>query len=149
MYILPLWFARFFVVTTSKRSLVQGNIFTPVCHSVHGVGVVCIQGGLPPGEGSASRGSASWGGSASREVCLCWVCIQGGLHPMGSASIGVCLLGGSVSVVGGEVGQTPQRALQDTVNKRAERILLECILVYLCFCSLLLFPLDSMIYCLY
>ena len=134
----------------------QGNVFTPVCHSVHGGGVVCIQGGLPPGEGSASRGSASWGGdlppgrSASVRSASKGVCIQWGLPPQGSASIGVCLLGGSVSVVGGgEVGQTPQRALQDTVNKRAERILLECILVYLCFCSLLLFPLDSMIYCLY
>ena len=36
------------VITARKRSLGQGNIFAPVCHSVHG-GVIpaCIAGGIP------------------------------------------------------------------------------------------------------
>ena len=42
------------LVTARKRSLGQGNVFTPVCHSVHGGGV-CIQRGLglgrPPSHG--------------------------------------------------------------------------------------------------
>ena len=61
------------------------------------------QGGLLPG------GSASREGSASRG----WMCIQGG-----SASGGV-----------GQTCPPANRILQDTVNKWAVRILLECILV--------------------
>ena len=38
------------IFTDRKRSLGQGNVFTPVCHSVHGGG-----GSLHPG-GSASGG---------------------------------------------------------------------------------------------
>ena len=34
------------LVTARKRSLGQGNVFTPVCHSVHTGG----RGGLHPGE---------------------------------------------------------------------------------------------------
>ena len=84
----------------------QGNIFISVCQSF------CPLGGcLYPGR-SVFRvlGSVSTG-----------LCIQGGLHPRGSASIGV--------LHPGEVGQTPHRILWDMVNKRAVRILLECILV--------------------
>ena len=44
-----------------KRSLGQGNVFTPICHSVHGG-----EGGLHPGGvclgGSVFRGSACGGG---------------------------------------------------------------------------------------
>ena len=59
------------------------------------------------------RGSALGGG----------ICIQRGLHPRG-----VCIQG---------FGQTfrPPRILWDTVNERAVRILLECILVWSCFGS--------------
>ena len=82
------------IFTTRKQSLGQGNVFTPVCHSVHREGWfprmhhrshdqgdlhpegVCIQGGLHPGW-SASRGSA----------------FRGALHPGG--------------LYPGEVGQTP------------------------------------------
>ena len=57
------------------------------------------------------------GGSASRRVCIWGVCIHGG---SGSASCGG----------GGEVGQTSLPQIpRDTVNERAVRILLECILV--------------------
>ena len=74
-----------------------------ISHSVHdGEGRVCIGGGLHLG-GFASRGV----GSASRE---------GGLHP------------GDLHL-GRGAGQTHPWILWDTVNERAVRILLECILV--------------------
>ena len=54
-----------YIFTAHKRSLGQGNVFTPVCHSVHGGGfLACITGhmtgglhlgNLPPGGGSAYR----------------------------------------------------------------------------------------------
>ena len=39
-----------YIITARKRSLGQGNIFTPVCHSVHGGGGIpaCIAGGTHP-----------------------------------------------------------------------------------------------------
>ena len=45
----------------------------------------------------------------------------------------VCPWGGSVSGVGGGLGrpQSPNRIIRDTINERAVRILLECILVSL------------------
>ena len=77
----------------------QGNVFTPVCHSVHG-GCLCpsmhhrshdrgvsVKGGLCPG-GSLSRGSLS-----GRSLC------PGSLCPGVSLSEGLCL--GGVSVLGG------------------------------------------------
>ena len=59
----------------------QGNVFTPVCHSVHR-GEVSVQGGL------------CLGGSLSREVSfqgvsVLGVSVQGGLCPGGSMSRGV------------------------------------------------------------
>ena len=37
------------IITARKRSLGQGNIFTPVCHSVHGGGLPqCMPGNHPP-----------------------------------------------------------------------------------------------------
>ena len=97
-------------VTARKRSLGQGNVFTRVCHSVHGGWGLhsggsasgrsasrgdLHQGGLYPGGGSASRRGIciqEGGGSSSRRG----VCIhEGDLHPGGgSASKGVCLQGG-------------------------------------------------------
>ena len=35
-------------ITARKRSLGQGNIFTPVCHSVHGGGSASVHDGIPP-----------------------------------------------------------------------------------------------------
>ena len=60
---------------------------------------------------------------------------MGDLHPGGSASGGVCNWGdlsleGSASRGGGVLGRPPG-ALQDTVNKPAARIILECILVHI------------------
>ena len=66
---------------------VKGNVFTLVCHSVHGGGGLPTRGLHPGGvclqEGRvfAYRGSAS-GGSAYRGICLQWVCLQGwSAHP--------------------------------------------------------------------
>ena len=44
-------FPLFRLFTTRKRSLGQGNIFTPVCHSVHGGGSVSVHAGIPPPPG--------------------------------------------------------------------------------------------------
>ena len=54
------------IITARKRSLGQDNVFTRVCHSVHGGGLPggiclqmggCLREGLPRGGGSASRGN--------------------------------------------------------------------------------------------
>ena len=88
------------IITARKRSLEQGNVFTPVCHSVRLEGGsasrgVCIKGDLHPGAfASRGRGCIQGGGE---------ICIQGGLHLF---------------------GQTAHRILRDTVNDRAVRILL-------------------------
>ena len=57
------------LVTARKRSLGQGNIFTPVCHSVHrgwvlppGGGGASSQGVVLPPEGVLPLGGASFGG---------------------------------------------------------------------------------------
>ena len=83
------------IFTARKRSLNQGNVFTRVCHSLHGREGVCLQG---------------------------VVCLHGGFAYMGSAFRGFCIRGGT---------DTPEinGMLQDTVNKRAVCILLECFLV--------------------
>ena len=59
------------IITARKRSLGQGNIFTPVCHSVHGGGggVACSQGVCSGGGGAGAcsggvptpGGVCSWG----------------------------------------------------------------------------------------
>ena len=49
------------IFTTRKRSLGQGNVFTPVCHSVHMKGggfPTCITGHITWGEGLPPGGSA-------------------------------------------------------------------------------------------
>ena len=83
---------------TRKRSLGQGNVFTPVCHSVHRGDLhpggstfkgVCIQGGLHPGEGGLNsvglgRPPPRYMGYGQR---------AGSTHPTGMHSrfTGVCL----------------------------------------------------------
>ena len=93
-----LMFLRIFV-TARKRSLRQGNVLTPVCHSVHRGALPPrrgLPGGLHPGEGLHPEG----------------VCIQGGLHPGGCWA-----------------DSPPHRILRDMVTVRSVRILLKCILV--------------------
>ena len=102
------------------------NVFTSMCHFF-----------CPPGEGVCPR----WGvciqgvclvGSTSRGVCLGGSASRGGL-PRGCASRG-CLHPGVPASRGclhpGGLGRPPSNwILRDTVNGRAVRILLECILV--------------------
>ena len=59
-------------------------------------------------------------------------CIQGRSASGGSASTGegVCIQGGGVCIRWG-VGQTPHQILWETINKCAEHILLECIIVFI------------------
>ena len=52
------------IFTARKRSLGQGNIFAPVCHSVYGGGSTWVgtpQAGIPP-----------WAGTPPRQVHLPW-----------------------------------------------------------------------------
>ena len=104
IYIMPtLSFSVFnnVIFTARKRSLGQGNIFTPVCHSVHrgGGGIqACIAGGIP--------------------ACLAvgWSALRGR---------GVCSWGGGGLLPEGAWWRPPGQLLL-----RAVRILLECILVF-------------------
>ena len=70
--------------TARKRSLGQGNIFAPVCHSVHRGGV-CSGGCLVWGVSAPGRGDAWSGGvPGAREGCS-----QGGVpcgDPPGTAT---------------------------------------------------------------
>ena len=84
----------------------EGNVFTPVCHSIHRWGV-SVRGVSVRGSGLCSRGISVWGLSVQRGLCP-----REGLSPGGA------LPGGSLS------GRPPPY-----VNVRAVRILLECILV--------------------
>ena len=144
------------IFTARKRSLGQGNIFTPVCHSVHGGGACVV---APGGMHGCSRGHA-WllrGGACvvAQGACVvapggaCMVALggvhgcsgghawllQGGMH---GCSRGVCgCSGGGMHGCsqggmhgcsqGGHAWDTTRYG--DTINERAVRILLECILV--------------------
>ena len=106
--------ARSFFITARKRSLGQGNIFTSVCHSVHG-------------RGMHARGDVHVG------VCVhAWgTCVVGGVHARGCACLGGAwqgsMGGGGVhGQGGGECAWQERRPLQ-----RCVRILMECILVCL------------------
>ena len=93
------------VITTRKRSLGKGNIFTPVCHSVHrGVVVVsqhalqmvCLAAGggvLSCSRGVPGRGGLlPWGIPGAEGVCsqgwgAPWMATAaGGTHPTGMLS---------------------------------------------------------------
>ena len=80
-----------------------GNVFTPVCDSVHG-GVLSIQGGICSGGVCVQRGSLSRG-----------LCPEPGLCPAGRG----------VSVQGVSVQGVCHGDALHTVEERAVRILLE------------------------
>ena len=106
------------LITARKWSLGQGNIFTPVCHSVHRGGVRGCSGG-GGGMRCCSGGACMvlFGGGA------CVVLFRGGMHGF--------IQGGVHGFIQGGHAWFFQffRIQWDTVNERAVRILLECILV--------------------
>ena len=125
-----------------KRSLGQGNIFTPVCHSVDGGGHAWLLGGM-----RGCRGAYM----VARGVCV----VVGGMHgckghawlPGGMHGCrGMCILAGGCVVARGHAWLPGghmhgcwggmhgcqggvHRIQRDTVNEQVVRILLECILV--------------------
>ena len=103
-----------YIFTARKRGLGQGNIFAPVCHSVHG--------------GEGGEGSTWAGTPPPMQVLPKQVHPLGQVHPPGRYTPWV----GTPPVAGTPphwAGTSPreQCMLGDTGNKRAARILLECI----------------------
>ena len=74
------------IFTARKRSLGQGNIFTPVCHSVHReagclvLGACHVRGGAWSGGGACSQGGVP-GGDPHRTAT-----VAGSTHPTGMRS---------------------------------------------------------------
>ena len=100
------------IFTARKRSLGQGNIFTPVCHSVQG-GRGGVRGRVRTclhAQGACMAGGRAWW----------WVCMAEGACVAGEGAWqgGIC--------GGGRAWQI----LRYSVNERPVRILLECILVF-------------------
>ena len=137
-----------YIATGRKRSLGQGNIFAPVCHSVHRggylgrytpqAGTPQPQAGTPPGQVPLWQVHPSGrytppGRYPSGQVPPPLVGTPPGRSPSpwvgtppqtGTAPLGQVPQPGQV--------QPPGNACWDTVNKWAVRILLECILVITC-----------------
>ena len=92
------------------------------CLSVHRRGVRG-RGGMCGSGGACMAGGHVWQEACVVQgVCGRGACMAGGMHGKGA-----CMAGG---VHGGSVWhRCPQQILRDTVNERAARILLECILV--------------------
>ena len=108
-----------FIITARKRSSGQGNIFTPVCHSVHrgGEGVCGCSGGgcvvalggacmVAPGEGHAWL---LWGGVHGCSRGACMVALGGHAWLLGGACMvvwgaSVVAPGGACVVARGGVG---------------------------------------------
>ena len=85
---------------------------------MHGRGA-CMMGGVH----DWGRGACVAGGMHGRGVCMAG---EGGMHGGGVCMAGGCAWPGDVL---GRGACVPQQILRDTVNERAVRILLECILV--------------------
>ena len=132
------------VITTRKRSLGQGNIFSSVCQEF------CSWGGT-------LAGTPPWAGTPPRQVHLPWAehpfwagttpgrYTPGQVHPLGSYTPWqvhppMQVLPPWAGTPPRQVPPTPQGRytpreqcmLGDTGNKRTVRILLECILVDVC-----------------
>ena len=116
------------IITARKRSLGQGNIFTPVCHSVHR-GVACV---VAPGGGWGCVWLLRGGEHAWLLQGACMVLFRGACVVLFGGC--VVLFGGMHGFIGGGHAWFFQffRIQWDTVNERAVRILLECILVLPC-----------------
>ena len=110
-------------ITARKRSLGQGNVLSSVCQGF------CPRGGRAWRGGVCVAGGHAWWGVCMVGVCAWWgghvwqgvggMCGRGGMHGGRHAWWGgACMAGGRAWQI-----------LRDTVNERAVRILLECILV--------------------
>ena len=82
------------------------------------------------GRGAYMAGGCVWWGVRSkRGLCMVGGCVGRGTHGRGA-----CVAGGGIHGRRGRAWQEGRgracQILQDTVNERAVRILLECILVY-------------------
>ena len=125
--------------TARKRSLGQGNIFTPVCYSVHRGGACVV---APGGRGVCGCSAGCMCGCSGGHA---WLLRGGGGHAWllqgGHAWLlqgGMCGCSGGAHVVApgghawllqeGHAWDTTRYG--DTINERAVRILLECILVF-------------------
>ena len=93
----------------------------------------CMAEGGMCGRGHVWQGSCVAGGMHGRGVCMV---VVGGHAWQGACMVGSTCMTGACVVVGGVHGRRvcmpcmpPQHILQDTVNERAVRIVLECILV--------------------
>ena len=118
------------VITARKRTLGQGNIFAPVCHSVHRGGVV--PGQLPPSGRYTPPSRYIPLGRYPQRVQL----PPGRYTPPAGTPPGQVHTPGRYSPgrytpqVGTPSGRYPPgNACWDAVNKRSVRILLECTLV--------------------
>ena len=137
-----------FIFTTHKRSLGQGNIFAPVCHSVHRGEYLGKY--TPPWAGTPPCRYTPQAGTPSGQVHTPWVGTppsqvhptpgrypQAGTSPQaGIPWVGTPPWAGTpprqvhpTGQVHPREGTHPISVCWDTVNKRAVRILLECILV--------------------
>ena len=140
-----IWLKRL-LVTARKQSLGQGNIFTPVCHSVHGERV---PGQIPPrsrytpleqvhplGPGTPQHKVHPLGRGTPPGTRYPFPPGPGTPRTRYTTRIFFCIFF-LFSKIFNQLFHhlfTPQQCmLEDTGNKRAVRILLECILVFNCF----------------
>ena len=119
-----------YFITARKRSLGQGNIFTPVCHSVHRGGMHSWSGGACVvalgGACVVALGGACVAAPGGQGACM--------VAPGGHAWLlpgGACVVthGGHAWLLPGGRRAWDTTRYGDMVNERAVRILLECILV--------------------
>ena len=116
------------IITARKRSLGQGNIFTPVCHSVHRGGHAWLLPGrhvwlLPGGVCGCSRGVCVVAPGGERA----WL-LPGGVHGCSQGGMRGCSAG--CVVAPGEACVVALGGCVWLLNERAVRVLLECILVH-------------------
>ena len=117
-----------------KRSFGQGNIFTPVCHSVHGGGVLgLVWGGFLQILGGVSNFSV--GSSKFLGGCLQFFGVGGSSKFLGGVRGVSPNFRGVSNFSGGRVPPNFRGVsnFRNKVNIRPVRILLECILVWLFF----------------
>ena len=116
------------LITAPKRSLGQGNIFTPVCHSVHRGGLPqCMLGYHPPGPGTPPPEQTPQEQTPPPRAADT---PPGTRHPPGANTpLEADPPGANCPPPLEQTPPSEQSILGDMVNERAVRILLECNLV--------------------